>query len=223
MGLAALLLLLAGTALAQVLASPPATPDRARQGAGWALLLLALAQTVFAAQMGGRWLGLEGVGLALWLLAPARPAAILLLRHLAGYPLLAVALSGLLDTAPAPGQPLAALPAWVVLALLLSALVRAICTLPLFGPPPQPPTPNPQPPTPNPQPLLLYTAVAFYPLVRSLAAGPWDAWGRFAVVAVALTLLGGTTAYCVLRIAYPHLSKPQTSNLKPQTSYLVPR
>jgi hypothetical protein len=68
----------------------------------------------------------------------------------------------------------------------------------------------------------LYAAVACYPLVRSLAAGPWDAWGRFAVVAAGLILLGGTVAYCLSRFAYPHAPSTPTSNLQPQTSTLIP-
>jgi hypothetical protein len=208
-GLAALLLLLAGTALVQVVLAAPEPPGWGRQGAGWTLLLLALAQTVFAAQLAGRWLGLEGAGLALWLLAPGTPRPILLLRHLAGYPLLAVALSGLLDARPAPGQVVAALPAWVVLGLLLSALVR-LATV-------STPVQNPQ----SAQPRILYAAVALYPLIRSLTAGPWDSWGRFTVVAVALALLGGATAYCVVRVAYPHYRSTNTSDLLSRTSYLA--
>jgi hypothetical protein len=128
--LAAVLLLAAGTALA-TRPLTGAAGGRARAGAGWALLLLALGQAVFAAGLGGRWLGLEIAGPALWLLAPGTPRPLTLLRHLAGYPLLAVALSGLLDATPAPGQVIPAIPAWVVIALLVSALVRVATFLPL--------------------------------------------------------------------------------------------
>jgi hypothetical protein len=218
--LAAVLLLSAGTALATRPLTGSAAGGRVRAGAGWALLLLALGQAVFAAGLGGRWLGLEIAGPALWLLAPGTPRPLTLLRHLAGYPLLAVALSGLLDATPAPGQVIPAVPAWVVIALLVSALVRAATFLPL--PPFQNPTSKLQHPTPSHPQSLLYAAVACYPLVRSLAAGPWDTWGRFAVVAAGLILLGGTVVYCLLRFAYPHAPPTPTSFLNPQPSFLIP-
>jgi hypothetical protein len=214
--LGALLLLLMGTALAQGAAGPPPGPPW-RTLAGGALLFLALGQTVFAAYGGGRWLGLEGAGVALWLLAPGTPRAVVLLRHLAGYPLLAAAFSGLLDAPHAPGQVIPALPAWLVVALLVSALVRLATLAPPMATLHRSHQILPARPS-----ALLYATVAFYPLVRSLAAGPWDNWGRFAVVAVALILLAGTVAYGIGRVVYPHRLPAHTSYLVPHTSYLIP-
>ena len=188
-GAAALGGLLAGAGLAATLPFVTVSPRRVRGRtlAGWVVLLLGLAQTAFAGALLGRWLGLEVAGLGLVLLDWPDPRTVLgnlrspfWRRFLAGVPLLALALTGLLDVTPLPGQPVTALSAAVVGALLVPGVLRALY--------------RPAPGTPAAAYALgvLYAPAACYPLLRSLAAGPWDPWARLLVAGTGLALLTWT-------------------------------
>jgi hypothetical protein len=181
--------LLAGVGLAATLPFLAVSPRRLRLRTviGWGVLLLGLAQTAFAGALLGRWLGLEVAALGLVLLDWPEPRAVLgntrspfWRRFLAGVPLLALALTGLLDAARLPGEPVAALSAAVVGALLVPGVLRALY--------------RPAPGTPAAAYALgvLYAPAACYPLLRSLAAGPWDPGARLLVAGTGLALLAWT-------------------------------
>lgn len=122
--------------------------------------------------------------------------------------LLPVALSGAFDSRPPPGAPVLALP-WPLVGLALLAAITAV----LAGQGAAP-GPSPQPAAQGPgfdwqwrsareDDLLaaLYTAAGLLPLLRSLAAGPWDGWAQGGALAGGLLLLAaaGVAALEALR------------------------
>ncbi|HEX6608629.1 MAG TPA: hypothetical protein VF276_17140, partial [Chloroflexia bacterium] len=139
--------------------------------AGLALVALAGETT---GQIAGLALAALGRGLA------GAPGA--RLAWLAAVLLLPVAWSGAFDAHPLPGRPIPVLPAELVVLALLAATAGA-GAWPFAGG------------TPANRSVrdawlgALYGTAALIPLLRSLGAGPWDAWGRLAVLTVGLLTL----------------------------------
>lgn len=112
--------------------------------------------------------------------------------------LLPLAIPGVFDARPVPGQPVVALPLWAVACALAavgaalgvpwsrSALARRRVNTELDDS-------SLADPSPSPAPWLqtLFTVVATLPLLTSLAAGPWDATARFVALGVGFALLVG--------------------------------
>ena len=143
--------------------------------AGLALVALAGETT---GQIAGLALAALGRGLA------GAPGA--RLAWLAAVLLLPVAWSGAFDAHPLPGRPIPVLPAELVVLALLAGAAGA-GAWPFAGS---------TPPNRSARDAwigVLYGTAALIPLLRSLGAGPWDAWGRLAVLTVGLLTLASAT------------------------------
>ncbi len=168
--------------LTLLLALPvPRSPRHTRgtsTGSPWlpaVLTLLGLALVALAGETSGQIAGLALAGLGR-VLAGARlawPAPVLLLP---------VAWGGAFDAHPLPGRPIPVLPAELVILALLAAAAGA-GAWPFAGGIPAKSTAR------DTWLGALYGTASLIPLLRSLGAGPWDAWGRLAVLTVGLLTL----------------------------------
>src|SRR5690242_17332297 len=176
----------------------PARPRRLSAG----LTLLGLALVALAGETTGQIAGLALAGLGRGL--AGAPGARLSLA--APVLLLPIAWSGAFDVDPLPGRPIPVLPAELVILALLAA-AAGTGAWPLAGNPPAKNTARGE--------WLgaLYGTAALIPLLRSLGAGPWDAWGRLAVLTIglltlasaALTALAAPNHAATLRAAWRYL------------------
>jgi hypothetical protein len=111
--------------------------------------------------------------------------------------LLPVAWSGAFDAHPLPGRPIPVLPAELVILALLAA-AAGTGAWPFAGGIPAKSTMR------DVWISALYGTASLIPLIRSLGAGPWDAWGRMAVPAVGLLTL--TSAALAALAAPDHMA-----------------
>jgi len=165
------------------LPAPPSLRDEPGKAARrrWlldALTLLGLTLVALAGETIGQIAGLALAGLGR-VLAGAPGART---TWLAPVLLLPVAWSGAFDAHPLPGRPIPVLPAELVILALLAAAAGA-GAWPFAGGIPAKST------TRDAWLGALYGTVSLIPLIRSLGAGPWDAWGRLAVLTLGLLTL----------------------------------
>ncbi|MGI8588906.1 MAG: hypothetical protein ACR2M0_14665 [Chloroflexia bacterium] len=139
---------------------------------------LGLALTSLAGQTGGQALGLGVAACGLiWAERRAgRPAPAAFAPLPAPALLLPIALFGTFDARLLPGQPVPALP-WPVVGLALAAAAAGVLSL------------RPASPTGEGW-AALYSLGCLLPALRSLGAGPWDAWARLGALGLGLAGLG---------------------------------
>jgi hypothetical protein len=170
------------TLLLALPASPaPPTASGTTPRPRWIATLLTLGGPALVALAGETTGQIAGLALAaLGRILAGAPGA--RLAWLAPVLLLPVAWSGAFDAHPLPGRPIPVLPEELVILALLAAAAGA-GGWPFAGGTPATRSARDAWPT------ALYGTAALIPLLRSLGAGPWDAWGRLAVLTVGLLTL----------------------------------